>query len=290
MEGILLRRYGGFYYVESEGQVWTCSLRGRFRHLETDLYPGDRVTLVPVGENEGVIEAVKPRTTFLVRPAIANIEQAIMVFALSEPSPDLELLDRLLLATSAEGIKAVIVWNKADNADPSYIDLPEIYKRIGYRSFVTSTFNNKGIKKLEKTLARRISTFAGPSGAGKSSLLNAIQPELNLATGNISAKVGRGRHITRHAELIRLAVGGWVADTPGFSRLFVPKALVREGVADHFPEMKSFVGQCRFSSCLHWREPGCAVVAAVDKGDIARHRYQHYLIFLEEVIAAERSY
>lgn len=290
MEGILLRRYGGFYYVESEGRVWTCSLRGRFRRSETDFFPGDKVEMVPVGKEEGVIEAVKPRITLLERPAVANVEQAIIIFTLSEPPPDLELLDCLLFIAGIKAIKAVIVWNKADIACPSYLDLPVIYRRIGYRNLITSAFNHQGIGELEEILAGRISTFAGPSGVGKSSILNAIQPELKLATGKISSKAGRGRHTTRHAELIRLAAGGWVADTPGFSRLLIPTGVVREEVAGYFPEMEPFLGQCRFNSCLHRGEPGCAVVAAVESREIVPHRYEHYLVFLDEVIAAERSY
>lgn len=290
MEGILLRRYGGFYFVESEGRVWTCSLRGRLRRLDSDFLPGDRVELVPVGQDEGVIEAIKPRVTLLERPAVANVEQAIIVFALNEPPPELELLDRLLFLTSVKDIKAVIVWNKADIACDIYLDLPNIYQRIGYRNLITSARNRQGIEQLKEILAGRISTFAGPSGVGKSSLLNVVQPELNLATGEISAKMGRGRHTTRHAELIRLASGGWVADTPGFSRLNLLPTISRNEVAGHFPEMEPFLGQCRFKSCLHRGEPGCAVATAVKSGEVVQHRYEHYLAFLDEVIAAERSY
>ncbi|KYH32519.1 ribosome small subunit-dependent GTPase A [Neomoorella mulderi] len=288
MEGILLRRYGGFYYVESGGQVWTCRLRGRFRR-EADLLPGDRVEMVPLGPGEGVIEALKPRRTLLERPAVANVEQAIIVFSLSTPPPDLELLDRLLFLSGVKDIQAIIVWNKVDVAREEYRDLPGIYRQIGYSNLIASARTGQGVEKLREVLAGRLSTFAGPSGVGKSSLLNALQPELNLRTGEVSAKGGRGRHTTRHAELIRLPGGGWVADTPGFSRLDLP-SLDRLEVAGYFREMEPLIGRCRFNSCLHRGEPGCAVAAAVEAGEIARHRYEHYLNFLAEVIARERSY
>ncbi|WP_258359464.1 ribosome small subunit-dependent GTPase A [Moorella sulfitireducens (nom. illeg.)] len=288
MEGILLRRYGGFYYVESEGRVWTCRLRGRFRR-EADLLPGDWVEIVPLGTGEGVIEGVKPRRTLLERPAVANVEQAIIVFALSTPPPDLELLDRLLFLSSVKDIRAVIVWNKADVGREEYLDLPTVYREIGYQVLIASARTGQGVERLKELLTGRLSTFAGPSGVGKSSLLNAIYPEFNLRTGEVSAKSGRGRHTTRHAELIRLPGGGWVADTPGFSRLDLPPMDHLE-VAAHFPEMEPFIGRCRFNSCLHRGEPGCTVAAAVEAGNIAGHRYEHYLNFLDEVIARERSY
>ncbi|NLW07492.1 MAG: ribosome small subunit-dependent GTPase A [Clostridia bacterium] len=290
MEGILLRRYGGFYYVESEGKVWTCRLRGRFRRTETDFLPGDRVEIVALGEDKGVIEAIKPRVSLLERPAVANVEQVVIVFTLSEPPPDLELLDRLLFMVSIKDLKAVLVWNKADIALAKYLHLPELYQRIGYLSLITSAVDGRGIEELRKLLRGRISTFAGPSGVGKSSLFNAMEPQLKLAIGEISEKVGRGRHTTRHAELIRLSAGGWVADTPGFSRLHIPEDITREEVAGHFMEMEPFLGQCRFNTCLHRGEPDCAVTAAVAEGVIVRHRYEHYLTFLNEVIAAERRY
>lgn len=290
MEGILLRRYGGFYYVESQGKVWTCSLRGRFRRSATDFFPGDRVEMVALGEDKGVIEAIKPRVSLLERPAVANVEQVIIVFALSEPPPDLELLDRLLFMTSVQDLKVVIAWNKADIALAKYLHLPQLYRRAGYMTLITSAVEGRGIAELREILAGRISTFAGPSGVGKSSLFNALEPQLKLATGEISEKVSRGRHTTRHAELIRLSAGGWLADTPGFNRLHIPAAISREEVAVHFMEMEPLIGHCRFNTCLHRGEPGCAITTAVEDGKIARHRYEHYLVLLNEVIAAERRY
>lgn len=288
MEGILLRRYGGFYYVESEGDVLTCRARGRLKR-EGELLPGDRVEVTVLGPGEGVIEGVRPRSTLLERPSVANVEQAIIVFSLSTPPPDLELLDRLLFLSSVKGIRAVIVWNKADEALKEHLELPGLYRQIGYQGLIASARTGQGVDGLQEILSGRLSTFAGPSGVGKSSLLNAIHPALNLRTGEVSVKSGRGRHTTRHAELIRLPGGGWVADTPGFSRLDLP-SIDHQEVAAHFPEMETYIGRCRFNSCLHRCEPGCAVVAAAAMGEITRHRYEHYLKFLEEIIAKERSY
>ncbi|MDK2821085.1 MAG: ribosome biosis GTPase / thiamine phosphate phosphatase [Clostridia bacterium] len=289
MEGILLRRYGGFYYVESNGQVWVCRLRGRFRREQYEFLPGDRVEMMPVSSNEGVIEALKPRKTRMERPAVANIEQVFVVFSLSEPPPDLELLDRLLFLSNVANIKPIIVWNKADTAKEEYLYLPKIYKKTGYFTVETSTYNGKGIEELKGLMLGKISAFAGPSGVGKSSILNKIEPGLNLKTGTISKKGRRGRHTTRHSELIRLTGGGYIADTPGFSRLDLP-LIPRREVAECFPEMKPYISQCKFNSCLHKDEPGCEVVKAVEEGKIFKQRYKHYLIFLDEVIAKEREY
>jgi len=208
MEGTLVRRYGGFYYVESDGQVWTCRLRGRFRLQEAAFLPGDRLVIKPVDTGAGVIEALLPRRTCLERPAVANVEQTIIVFALSEPPPDLELLDRLLFLSAVKVLSTVIIWNKADVISHEFQELPEVYQQVGYRSLITSAHTGWGIDELKTILTGRLSTFAGPSGVGKSSLLNAIQPGLNLRTGEVSSRGGRGRHTTRQAELFRLPEGG----------------------------------------------------------------------------------
>lgn len=288
-EGILLKGVGGFYFVKSNGEVYQCRLRGRFRKEEKEILPGDRVKLQEVAPGQGVIEDVLPRKTKLERPSVANVDQVVIVMSLEEPPPDLELLDRLLVLSLASGTDPIICWNKADLARKDFMHLPSLYESLGYRVLVTSAKTGEGIEALRKALEGHISTFAGPSGVGKSSLLNAIQPGLNLKTGEVSKKLGRGRHTTRQVELLLLDGGGMVADTPGFSRLYLPE-MKREELAGYFLEMEPLRAKCRFHSCLHRAEPGCKVREAVEEGLIPRHRYEHYLKFLAEVIEAERSY
>lgn len=289
-EGTILKGFSGFYYVQTEEGILECSLRGRYRLSDQRFLPGDSVRVKPVGAGKGVIEEVLPRRTELVRPPVANVEQAIVVMAADNPSPDMSLLDRLLIVIEAAGVVPVICWNKADLARTEDLeDIATLYKRAGYPVLVTSAKTGLGLDGLGERMSRGISVLAGPSGVGKSSLLNALQPGLKLKTGQVSDKLGRGRHTTRHVELLPLDSGGLVADTPGFSRLEIP-TVAKEEVDRLFPEMEPYLSQCRFTSCLHRQEPQCAVREAVERGEVEARRYARYLEFLEEVIARERRY
>lgn len=291
--GILLKGYGGFYYVFAEDRVWECSLRGRFRVQDQDFLPGDRVQILPDEENKATIEAVEPRRNALIRPAIANVDQALLVFAMTSPKPDLNLLDRLLIQVTDAEIQPILVFTKLDkyeaalttSSEPSITD---VYRQIGYTVFEVSNETGQGIEEVRAQLAEKVSVLAGPSGAGKSSLFNALSPGTKLKIGEISLKSKRGRHTTRHVELM-VCAGGLVADTPGFSSLFMPD-MKRAELAGCFPEFVERRRQCRFSSCLHDKEPNCAIKAALESGEISTVRYEHYLIFLQEVIEAERRY
>lgn len=295
IEGILLKGYGGFYYVYAENRVWECSLRGRFRVKEQDFLPGDRVKILTDGEAKGTIEAVLPRRNSLNRPTIANVDQALLVFALTAPEPDLNLLDRLLIQVLAAKIAPLLVFTKLDKfqeeaesggfAGPS---IPDVYRQIGYDVFEVSNKSGQGIEEVAACLKDKISVLAGPSGAGKSSLCNALTPGMELKTGDLSVKSKRGRHTTRHVELL-LCAGGFVADTPGFSSLFLPK-MKRGELGKYFPEFAASSSQCRFASCLHAKEPDCAVKGALEEGRIYSFRYEHYVTFLQEVREAERRY
>ncbi|MEW6662658.1 MAG: ribosome small subunit-dependent GTPase A [Bacillota bacterium] len=289
--GILLKGYAGFYYVKTESEVLECSLRGRLRLKNQTFLAGDKVKVTSLGGGKGAIEEVLPRITELTRPPVANVDQVVVVMAMSSPPPDLMLMDRLLFGITYAGIKPIICWNKIDlwQGSPGVPWLPDIYAGIGYLSFPTSAKTGEGISQLREELKDRISVLAGPSGAGKSSLLNAVQPGLSLRTGQVSEKSQRGRHTTRHVELLCADLGGLVADTPGFSRLDLPP-VKREEVAHYFPEMLDLLNGCRFSSCLHRQEPGCAVIQAVKDGRVPESRYQHYLEFLTEIIEKERRY
>lgn len=299
IEGILLKGYSGFYYVYAADRVWECSLRGRFRLKDQKFLPGDRVRILAKDEEgKGTIESVAPRRNALSRPAVANVDQALLVFALTSPKPDLNLLDRLLIQVEDADIQPVLVFTKLDKfaaetggegrQEALDVPVPEVYRRIGYRVFEVSNKTGQGIDLVADCLKGKISVLAGPSGAGKSSLCNALSPGRKLKTGDISAKSQRGRHTTRHVELL-VCAGGLVADTPGFSSLFLP-GIKRGDLAEYFPEFAGHSLQCRFSSCLHDQEPDCAVKEALARGEIFSFRYAHYLLFLQEVIEAERRY
>lgn len=291
IQGIVLKGYSGFYYVFAQDRVWECSLRGRFRIKTQDFFPGDRVSILPAAEGKASIEGVERRRNTLTRPPIVNVDQALLVFARTSPKPDFNFLDRLLIQVSEADIKPIVVVTKIDlaNADVGKEeDLFAFYQKIGYEVYRVSNLNGEGIKKVRDCLTGKISVLAGQSGVGKSSLLNAICPDFKLKTGKVSNKLSRGRHTTRHVELM-VCAGGLVADTPGFSSLYLPK-IKKEDLAFYFPEFEPYLGRCRFSSCLHNKEPDCAVKEAVGTKQILPLRYEHYLLFLEELIVKERSY
>lgn len=294
IEGVLLKGYGGFYYVYAEDRVWECSLRGRFRVKDQDFLPGDRVKILPDEEDKATIESIEPRRNALSRPTIANVDQALLVFALTSPKPDLNLLDRLLIQVTDAGIEPILVFTKLDKyeaaltTDSEEPKITDVYRKIGYTVFEVSNETGQGIEEVGARLKDKISVLAGPSGAGKSSLFNALSPGTKLKTGELSVKSKRGRHTTRHVELM-VCVGGLVADTPGFSSLFIPP-MKRAELAECFPEFAQRRRQCRFNSCIHDKEPNCAIKEARESGEIFSFRYEHYLIFLQEVIAAERKY
>ena len=296
IEGVLLKGYGGFYYVYAEDRVWECSLRGRFRVKDQDFLPGDRVRILPKEADKATIEVVEPRRNALSRPTIANVDQALLVFALTSPKPDLNLLDRLLIQVTDAEIEPILVFTKLDKFREAALteesvkqpSVTDVYRKIGYTVFEVSNQTGQGIEEVGAWLKDKISVLAGPSGAGKSSLFNALSPGKKLKTGELSLKSKRGRHTTRHVELM-VCAGGLVADTPGFSSLFIPD-MKRTELAECFPEFAQRRRQCRFNSCLHDKEPNCAIKEALENGEISPFRYEHYLIFLQEVIEAERKY
>ncbi|ACA60089.1 ribosome small subunit-dependent GTPase A [Candidatus Desulforudis audaxviator] len=286
-EGLVIKAYGGFCFVWMEGKVEKCTLRGKLR-TRGRVLAGDEVVVRSLSGGRGVVEEVKPRRSEMVRPPVANADQALVVVSFREPSPALNLLDRILVHCEAAGIRIVICVNKLDLAAPGAENEAwiETYRDAGYPTLVTSAVTGEGVAALREALARRITVVAGPSGSGKSSLINAVQPGLNLRTGEISPKLQRGRHVTRHVELLALEGGGWVADAPGFSVLRL-EGIDRAELAGLFPEFGRHTDGCRFADCVHYREPDCAVRRAVAGGAVARFRYAHYLGFLREILARE---
>jgi ribosome biogenesis GTPase / thiamine phosphate phosphatase len=282
---------GGFYDVlDLQGQANRCRARGRFKKEIGDIMVGDRVEFeVPAGE-DGIIERILPRKTLLKRPPVANIDQVIIVCSPQNPALSLQLIDRLLLLAESKMLEVVICMNKADLSTGTEEQLlHDVYGQAGYQLFSASASCGQGIEELRAILTDRISVLAGPSGVGKSSLLSLVQPGLALQTGEVSPKIGRGRHTTRHVQLFPLDGGGLVADTPGFSQLDLT-GVKSENIPDYFPEFDAFAGQCRFKGCRHIKEPDCAVKSAVLSGHISATRHKSYLLFMDEVAAQERSY
>jgi len=291
LDGIIIKGYSGFYYVLANSDVWVCSLRGKYRVKTQTFLPGDRVKIQITEENKGVIEMVEPRKNELTRPPVANIDQVIIVMAFSRPEPDFWLLDRLLVSAQASFVLPVICFNKADLiTDAEQEIITEIYGNLDFPFVITSTKDKRGISELKSLLADRISVFAGPSGVGKSSLFNVLEPELIQKTGEISEKLARGKHTTRHVELIRLSKGGLLADTPGFSQTFLPEDFKRENLSAYYPDFVALRSGCRFKSCLHRQEPRCAVRDAVSSGALDSARYERYLAMLAEVIEKESRF
>ncbi len=287
MEGIILKGYSGFYYVLADGEVWECALRGRHKMTGDDFLPGDRVRIRPARTGRATIEEVLPRTSRLLRPPVANVSRIVLVAALSHPLPDPALMDRILVLAEHTGIRPLMVLSKADLQEPGRLEsMASDYRNTGYRMIRVSARTGEGIGELEAELDGQVSVFAGQSGVGKSSIMNWLLEDQELKTGTLGEKSRRGRHTTRHIELFPWR-GGFLADTPGFSRLYLPT--MEQNLLQHcFPEFEPHLGQCRFASCLHHREPDCRVKEAVEAGDISRRRYENYLYLLREVKGDKR--
>ncbi len=289
MDGVVTKAYGGFYFVKAGRRRWQCTARGVFKHRGIDVMVGDRVAVRPIGADRGVLERVHPRSNALVRPPVANVNRAVVVFALKDPGPSPALLDRMLISAEYEGVEPVLCFNKSDLAGGDLLEITVPYMAAGYRVLSTSARDGSGVNQLKELLKDGISVFAGPSGVGKTSLLNAISPGLCLKTGEVAHKLKRGRHTTRHVELLCLEEGGMVVDTPGFSSLFLPD-IKKESLYTFFPEMERYAPGCRFAGCLHRAEPGCAVKEAVAGNKVDTGRYERYLGILDEIVDRERSY
>ncbi|WP_458413941.1 ribosome small subunit-dependent GTPase A [Schinkia sp. CFF1] len=284
-EGKIIKALSGFYYVLHEEGITQCRGRGVFRKNGITPLVGDYVSFEAENEYEGYIMDIKNRKNELVRPPISNVDQAILVFSAVEPMFSPVLLDRFLVLIESNQITPVICITKIDLLDESLYQtinkFRKDYEEIGYEVVFTSSKTKDGIEKLMPFLRDKISVFAGQSGVGKSSLLNALLPELSLKTNDISNHLGRGKHTTRHVELIRFETG-LVADTPGFSSLdFIN--IEADELSSCFPEMRERSQNCKFRGCLHVSEPKCAIKTAVEEEEIATYRYEHYREFLEEI-------
>lgn len=284
LEGKIVKALSGFYYVQTGEGTYQCRGRGVFRKRKITPLVGDDVQFEMDENQQGYIYDIAPRKNELVRPPIANIDQAIIVASAVNPDFQTLLLDRFLVLIESKRIDPIIAITKMDLVDENQLkkinQFKLDYEQIGYPVVFCSTKDNE-LKDLTKYFTDKTSVIAGQSGVGKSSLLNTVDPSLKIETNDISKSLGRGKHTTRHVELIQLK-GGLVADTPGFSSLEFTE-LTLEELSDCFPEMEERKGDCKFRGCMHHKEPKCAVKAAVEAGEITNYRYDHYLQFLEEI-------
>lgn len=281
-EGLIIKATGGFYYVLCEGTVYECRARGVFRKRELSPLVGDRVTISVLPKEKGYIHEVHDRKNSLVRPPLANIDRLVMAVSVAEPSPNLLVIDKLIAVAEHQDVEPVLVFTKCDLADPE--PYAQIYRRAGFEVYEVCSKEHRGTEAVLEMLKGKVSAFCGNSGAGKSTLLNEILPELSLSTAEISKKLGRGRHTTRHTELFAVEGGGWVADTPGFSAIEMERMEIirKEALQYCFREFEPYIMKCRFTGCSHVSEKGCAVLAAKEAGIIPESRHRNYCIMYEE--------
>lgn len=281
LEGIILKGIGGFYYVEAADQVYECKARGVFRKSGIKPLAGDRVEISVNDNAENTIDVIKERSSLMLRPPVANIDRLFIVSSAKEPNPVLLIIDRLTAIAVNRGIEPIVVFTKSDLSDVD--DYIAIYRKAGIKAIAVSSVTGEGVAEVKAELKNHISAFCGNSGVGKSTLLNAINPSLGLKTAEISDKLGRGRHTTRESELFKVE-GGYVADTPGFSSLELEETevILKDDLPYAFPEFEQHLGQCKFTSCLHVKDKGCAVIEAVESGEIPVSRHESYCVMMEQ--------
>lgn len=290
VNGLILKKYSGFYYVQDDaGIIYECKLRGKVKNRV--ILAGDQVVISLLDDCHGILEQVKERHNELYRPAIANVELMLIVMAYDRPEPSLMLLDRMLVLTLHSKLTPVIILNKCDlTASDKATQLMELYPGLNVAVIHISAKKQCGLEQLRPVIDGKIAVLAGPSGGGKSTLLNNLVGGLNIKTQEVSHKIGRGRHTTRHVELYPLKSGGWIADTPGFGTLDLPVDLKSRQLGTYYPEFRSYQDECRFLDCLHYREAECGVKAALEKGRVSEQRFTNYVAILEEVMKNERCY
>lgn len=291
VQGTIIKGIAGFYYVEAGQTIYECKARGKFRNKNIIPVIGDNV-LISIKEKdqnanerylEGTIEEILERKNSLVRPAVANVDQAMVVFSVTYPQIHLDLLDRFLIHIEKEEITPCIVLNKIDEGNPEdYEYIVERYTKVGYEVICLSATKAIHTDLLMPKLKDKTTVFAGPSGVGKSTLINTIEEGLALETGNVSDKIKRGKHTTRHVELIPLSEGGFVLDTPGFTSLQLD-GVDADDLQYYFPEFREYIGSCKFRGCTHIHEPGCKVKEALENGEIVKERFETYMTYYKQL-------
>ncbi|MCT8976874.1 ribosome small subunit-dependent GTPase A [Clostridium sp. CX1] len=283
MQGTIVKGIAGFYYIKTDEGVVECKARGKFRLDELTPMVGDKVEIT-VKNGKGVIDKIHSRINELIRPAVANVTQALVVFALKNPDVNLDLLNKFLINCEFNNLKAVVCFNKLDLV--SYEEKSEIIEMVnksGYEILLLKAKEGYGIDEIREKLRDNVTVLCGPSGAGKSTILNSIAGRELMETGEISEKLKRGKHTTRHSELIDIG-DGFVVDTPGFSSFDID-FISKEDLQHCFPEFEDYINKCKFRGCLHYKEPNCAVKQGVEEGNINNNRYEFYIKTLEEIIA-----
>ncbi len=282
-DGRIMKALSGFYYVESGGRLISCRARGKFRHTGESPLVGDMVSFTETGAGEGVVDAILPRRNRFTRPPIANIDQMVIVASKAVPVTDPFLIDRMTAIAVSAGSEVLICVNKVDEEPAD--ELLETYTLAGFRTVLTSAVTGEGMGELRAALRDRFSVFTGNSGVGKSSILNVLAPNLSIPTGEVSQKLGRGKHTTRHVEIFRLSDGAMIADTPGFAAFDLERMELTdaEKLQYAFPDFAPYIDSCRFVGCSHTKERGCAVIEAVKDGKIAPSRHKSYTRLYEQL-------
>ncbi|MBO4433749.1 MAG: ribosome small subunit-dependent GTPase A [Clostridia bacterium] len=280
--GIIVKAVSGFYYVDSSDYVYQCKARGNFRHSKVSPIVGDLVKFSVSNDNTGVVDEILPRKNELTRPVIANIDKIVIVSSAQNPAPDTYLIDRLTALSVFENIEPIIVFNKSDISD--FGNLPNIYKNAGFNTYVVSARHTETLTQLKNEFKNCVCAMAGNSGVGKSSLINALFGDLNLKTGEVSTALGRGRHTTRHTELFKNELGGFIADTPGFSSVAAAPNIIefKENLVTCFKDFLPYLN-CRFTTCTHTCELGCGVLEALKEGKIEPTRHESYVALFNEL-------
>ena len=286
MQGKIIRGIAGFYYVHvPQIGILECKAKGIFRKNKLKPLVGDMVNVVVIDQEnkKGNIEEVLERKNELIRPAVANIDQALVIFAGKKPDPNLNLLDRFLIMMEQKSIPCILVFNKSDlTTEEDQQLLQKIYANSGCEILFVSAKQEQGIEEIRRVLNGKTSAVAGPSGVGKSSLINKLQDEISMETGSISEKIERGKHTTRHTEFIPIGEDTFIMDTPGFSSLMVFD-MEKEELEQFYPEFDEYRDGCRFNGCSHTHEPGCGVKEAIEGGKISKERYENYKLIYEEL-------
>ena len=290
MQGKIIKGIAGFYYVQTKNGVYECKAKGSFRNRKLKPYVGDNVEITVLNEEtkKGNLDEILERKNFLIRPAVANVDQTLVIFAAAKPDPNLNLLDRFLIMMEQKDIPVVLVFNKKDVAEQEKLaELARIYENCGYQVLSVSALQEDGISEIKEILKGKTSTVAGPSGVGKSSIINLLQSDIQMETGDISEKIERGKHTTRHSELIAIEEETYIFDTPGFSSLYV-NDMEKEDLKDYFPEFAQYEEGCKFLGCVHVNEPVCGVKDALKEGKISQSRYDNYKLLYEELKENEK--
>lgn len=286
MTGKILKGIAGFYYVHGADEtIYECKAKGIFRNKNVKPLVGDdvEISILDSIEKKGNIDLILPRKNALVRPAVANVDQALVLFAITQPEPNFNLLDRFLVMMEVQEVPVTICFNKIDLGESEKkLVLRNIYEPAGYPVYFTSTYDNQGIEQIKELVRGKTTVLAGPSGVGKSSLMNLLYPQAEMETASISEKIQRGKHTTRHSEIFGLGRNTYMMDTPGFSSMYIEDMECGQ-LKDYFPEFEPYKDDCRFLGCVHIGETTCGVKNAVEEGKLSRSRYENYRHFYQEL-------